>query len=102
MSGVKIQQMAAARPANVCEKGKQQPGKVYDRPHRGERTGKIGAAALALLGGLPLKKPPVRNPHPPEREDDRGNAGPRLRREKERPRENARQLAAETVQRGAF
>ena len=44
----------------------------------------------------------MRDPHPPEREHDRGNARPRLRREKERPRENARQLAAETVQRGAF
>ena len=83
-------------------KGEQQPGEIYDRPHCGERSGEIGAAALALLGGLPLEQPPVRDPHPPEREHDRGNARPRLRREKERPRENARQLAAETVQRGAF
>ena len=83
-------------------KGEQQPGEIYDRPHCGERSGEIGAAALALLGGLPLEQPPVRDPHPPECEHDRGNARPRLRREKERPRENARQLAAETVQRGAF
>ncbi len=43
-------------------KGEQQPGEIYDRPHRGERSGEVGAAALALLGGLPLEQPPVRDP----------------------------------------
>ena len=83
-------------------KGQQQPGEVYDRPHCGERTGGTGAAPLTLLGGLPEEQPPVRNAHPPERENDRGYACPRLLRKKERAREYARQLAAETVQRGAF
>ena len=103
MSGVKIQQTAAARRPNVCEKGEQQSPEKYTTGHIAANVpARSALQPLALLGGLPLKKPPVRNPHPPEREDDRGNARPRLRRKKERPHENARQLAAETVQRGAF
>ena len=83
-------------------KGEQQPGEIYDRPHRGERSGEVGAAALALLGGLPLEQPPVRDPIRQSASTIAETLVHASAARKERPRENARQLAAETVQRGAF
>ena len=72
MSGVKIQQMAAPRSGKRLRKSSA-ARKKYTTGHIAANVpAKIGAAGRSLLGGLPLKKPPVRNPHPPEREDDRG------------------------------
>lgn len=102
MSGVKIQHTAAARPANVCEKASSSPEK-YTTGHIAANVPARSALRRSLCSGRSATGAAAgAKPHPPEREHDRGNARPRLRREKERPRENARQLAAETVQRGAF